>query len=183
MLEYRPLCDCILSTWYYMTSLHVMSFPMPSPTVYAGALWLCLKFVYKSRLGDFTTWETSMSSLGVENPCTFLIGNISQATPKVIKKMIVSTKMSYVRWCEPAQVPIVTPNCCPFRTLGDTHEQLDKKIVSSSQSHCLMLKMWTQVTEERLNGESTAEPFYATTATKDIFWFSNSYINACLWVF
>ena len=85
-----------------------------SHCIYAGALWLCLKFVYKSRLGDFTTWETSMSSLGVENLCTFLMGNISQATPKVIKKMIVSTKMSYVRWCEPAQVPIVTPNCCPF---------------------------------------------------------------------
>ena len=57
-------------------------------------------------------------------------------------------------------------------TLGDT--QLDKKIVPYSQSHYLMLKMWTQVTEERLNGESTAEPFYAKTATKDIFWFSKS---------
>ena len=131
---------------------------------------------------------------GVENPCSFLMGKISQATLKVIKRWwklklcihsfpaeIVSTKMSYFCWCEPAQVPIVTPNCCPFSiwTLGDTHQQLDKKIVPYSQSHCLMLKMWTQVTEERLNGESTAEPFYAKTATKDIFWFQVKVRQGC----
>ena len=31
---------------------------------------------------------------------------------------------------EPAQIPIVTPNCCPFQSIGlligDTHEQLDE---------------------------------------------------------
>ena len=65
-----------------------------------------------------------------------------------------------------------------YWTLGDKHEQLDKKIVPSSHSHRLMLKMWTQVTEERLNVESTAKPFYAKTATKDIFWFSKLDKNA-----
>ena len=63
-----------------------------------------------------------------------------------------------------------------YLTLGDTHEQLDEKIVPSSQSR-LILKMWVQMTEMKLNGESTAEPFYGNTAatiptTKDIFWFS-----------
>ena len=73
---------------------------------------------------------------------------------------------------------------------GDTHEQLDKKIVPSSQSR-LILKMWPQVTEMRLNGESTAEPFYGKTAakiptTRDIFWFSKSDKDAiCLpqWIY
>ena len=46
MIKYCPLCNSILSTWCYMTSLHVMRLPTPSPTVCAAALWLCLKIVY-----------------------------------------------------------------------------------------------------------------------------------------
>ena len=61
-----------------------------------------------------------------------------------------------------------------YFTLGDTHEQLEEKTVPSS----LFLRMWAQVTEKRLNGESTAEQFYGRTAakiptTKDIFWFQS----------
>ena len=36
-----------------------------------------------------------------------------------------------------------------------------KNIVPSSQSYCLMLKIRTQISEGRLNAESTVEPFYA----------------------
>ena len=50
---------------------------------------------------------------------------------------------------EPAQVPI--------GTIGLLETHMNKKIVPSPRSHCL------QVTEERLNSESTAEPFYAKT--------------------
>ena len=88
-----------------VTLLHVMRSLTPFPTVYESALSLldCLKFVHKSRKGGW--W--------VENPCTFLIGKISQATLKVIKrwwkikasvmacipfssKWIVYTKLSYL---------------------------------------------------------------------------------------
>ena len=62
------------------------------------------------------------------------------------------------------QVPIVTPNF--YLTLGDTHEQLGEKIAPSSQSHTLIWNMRTQVTEVRLNVETTAEPCYAKTAAK-----------------
>ena len=64
---------------------------------------------------------------GVENPCSFLMGKISQATLKVIKrwwklKLCIHFlsrwncvhKNDLFCWYEPVQVPIVTPNCCPF---------------------------------------------------------------------
>ena len=88
MIEYRRLCDCILSTWCYMTSLHVMRSPKP-PTVYAGALWLCLN-LYTSPGWEISPHERHQclprERRGVENPCTFLMGKISQAALKVIKR-------------------------------------------------------------------------------------------------
>ena len=134
---------------------------------------------------------------GVENPCTFLIGKISQATLKVIKrwwKIKANGMHSFLlqmKLCPQKSLILADMNLRNFLlshqiavlfywTLGETHEQLDKKIVPSSRSHCLMLNMWTQVTEERLNGESTAEPFYAKTATKDIL-FSKSDKDAIYW--
>ena len=76
--------------------------------------------------------------------------------------------MAYFCWYDPAQFPIVTCTKLLFFSIGllETHTWTisQENCPSHGQSHCLMLKMWTQVTEERLNGESTAEPFYAKTA-------------------
>ena len=52
------------------------------------------------------------------------------------------------------QVPTVIPNCCPLLLDSWRHTWTIRQ--AYSQSHCLMLKMWTQMIEERLNGESTA---------------------------
>ena len=46
------------------------------------------------------------------------------------------------------------PNCCPLLLDSWRHTWTIRQ--AYSQGHCLMLKMWTQMIEERLNGESTA---------------------------
>ena len=87
---------------------------------------------------------------GVENPCTFLMGKISQAALKVIEwwNCVHKSVLFLLIWtCASSychQIAVLF-----YWTLGHKW-QLDKKTVPSSQSHCLMLKMWTQVTEERM---------------------------------
>ena len=100
---------------------------------------------------------------------------ISQAALKVIKrwwKIKVNGMHSFL-----FQMKMCPQKCLIFAnmnwTLGDTHEQLDKNTVPSSPSHCLILKMWTQVAEERLNGVSTAEPFQKLQPRRLHFWFQS----------
>ena len=69
---------------------------------------------------------------------------ISQATLKVIKRWW-KIKANGMRLF---QMKLCPQKCLIFAdfnwTLGDTHEQLDKNIVPDSQSHCLILEVWTR---------------------------------------
>ena len=83
----------------------------------------------------------------MENPCTFLMGKMSQAALKVIKddgkikangmhSFLFQMKlcpMSYFADMNLRKFLLSLPIAVLFYwTLGDTHEQLDKKIVPSS---------------------------------------------------
>ena len=105
----------------------------------------------------------------VENPCTFLVGKIFQAALKVIKRWwkIKGNGMHFkIKLCPQKWLIFTDMNLRKFLLshqidvfLGDTHEQLDKKIVppSSSQGPCLILN----TSDWRETEWSTAEPFYA----------------------
>ena len=125
---------------------------------------------------------------GVENPCTFRVRKISQAALKVItrwwkiKANGMHSFLFQMKLCPQKCLIFADMNLCKFLvshqivalSIGLLETHMNKKIVPSSPRHCLILKMWTQVmAEERLNCDSTAEPFCAKTATKDIFWFQS----------
>ena len=64
MFEYCPLCDCILSTW---SMVHDITACDEISHAFSHCIWRCtvglldrLKFVYKSRLGDFTTRDINV---------------------------------------------------------------------------------------------------------------------------
>ena len=168
-----PLVWLHLSTWRYMTS-HVVRPPTPSPTVYAvhcGCVWN----LYTNPGWEILSHERQqgLATLKAIKRWWKIKANGMHSFPFQTKlcpqKCLNFADMNLRKFLFSHQIAVLF-----YWTLGDTHEQLDKNIVPSSQSHCLMLKMWIQVTEERLNCDSTAEPFCAKTASKEIFWFSKS---------
>ena len=127
-----------------MTSLHVMRSPTPSPTVYAGALWLCLKYVYKSRLGDFTTcMRDNNVFLGRGVVWRILVPSWWENLHAILKvitrwwKIKTNGMHSFLFQMKLCPHIFADKNLCKFLlsyqiaalfywTLGDTHEQLDK---------------------------------------------------------
>ena len=53
LYDYQSLCDCILSTWCYMTSLHVIRSPTPFPTVYAWCTVAVFEVCIQVQAGRF----------------------------------------------------------------------------------------------------------------------------------
>ena len=87
MFEYCPLCDWFcLSNVTCMTSLHVMRSPTPSPTVYA--LWLFEVCIQVQILPHERHQCLPRKRKGVENPCTFLIGENLPGHPQSDHKMM-----------------------------------------------------------------------------------------------